>query len=121
MMGVKKPEVLPVTEDEIKLLLEQGVELGAFEKEEPELVTRVFRLADMDVGDIMTNRTQVDWLDVEDPEATMMQELVASITITCLSDEALWMTSSAWFQSVKSFRNIMKIFAVRNRRPCRLS
>lgn len=25
----------------------------------------------------MTNRTQVDWLDVEDPEATMMQELVA--------------------------------------------
>lgn len=50
MMGVKKPEVLPVTEDEIKLLLEQGVELGAFEKEEPELVTRVFRLADMDVG-----------------------------------------------------------------------
>ena len=77
MMGVKKPEVLPVTEDEIKLLLEQGVELGAFEKEEPELVTRVFRLADMDVGDIMTNRTQVDWLDVEDPEATMMQELVA--------------------------------------------
>ena len=38
-MGVNKPEVLPVTEDEIKLLLEQGVELGAFEKEEPELET----------------------------------------------------------------------------------
>ena len=77
IMGVNKPEVLPVTEDEIKLLLEQGVELGAFEKEEPELVDRVFRLADMDVGDIMTNRTQVDWLDVEDPEETMMQEMVA--------------------------------------------
>ena len=77
IMGVNKPEVLPVTEDEIKLLLEQGVELGAFEKEEPELVDRVFRLADMDVGDIMTNRTQVDWIDVEDPEETMMQELVA--------------------------------------------
>ena len=77
IMGVNKPEVLPVTEDEIKLLLEQGVELGAFEKEEPELVDRVFRLADMDVGDIMTNRTQVDWIDVEDPEETIMQELVA--------------------------------------------
>ena len=58
IMGVNKPEVLPVTE-------------------EPELVDRVFRLADMDVGDIMTNRTQVDWIDVEDPEETMMQELVA--------------------------------------------
>lgn len=31
----------------------------------------------MDVGDIMTNRTQVDWIDVEDPEETIMQELVA--------------------------------------------
>lgn len=76
MLGVNKPEVLPVTEDEIKLLLEQGVELGAFEKEEPELVDRVFRLADMDVGDIMTNRTQVDWIDVEDPEKTMIQNMV---------------------------------------------
>ena len=83
IMGVNKPEVLPVTEDEIKLLLEQGVELGAFEKEEPELVDRVFRLADMDVGDIMTNRTQVDWIDVEDPEETMMQELVAFNHNTC--------------------------------------
>ena len=95
IMGVNKPEVLPVTEDEIKLLLEQGVELGAFEKEEPELVDRVFRLADMDVGDIMTNRTQVDWIDVEDPEETMMQELVAFNHNTLPSAGARWMISSA--------------------------
>ena len=76
IMGVNKPEVLPVTEDEIKLLLEQGVELGAFEKEEPELVDRVFRLGDMDVSDIMTNRTQVDWIDLEDPEETVIREML---------------------------------------------
>ena len=77
LIGMGKPEVQPVTEDEIKLLLEQGAKLGAFEKEEPELVDRVFRLADLNVGDIMTNRTQVDWIDVEDPDETIMNEMIA--------------------------------------------
>ncbi|WP_301859250.1 hemolysin family protein [uncultured Megasphaera sp.] len=76
LIGVTKPEVYPVTEEEIKLLLEQGAELGAFEKEEPELVDRVFRLADMNVSDIMTNRTQVDWIDLEDPEDTVFKEMI---------------------------------------------
>lgn len=77
VIGMGKPEVQPVTEEEIKILLEQGAELGAFEKEEPELVDRVFRLADMNVSDIMTNRTQVDWIDVEDPDETIMKEMIA--------------------------------------------
>lgn len=76
LMGIKKSSAPPVTEDEIKLLLEQGAELGAFEKEEPELVDRVFRLSDMDASDIMTNRTRLDWLDLEDDEATIMEELL---------------------------------------------
>ena len=77
VIGMGKPEVQPVTEEEIKILLEQGAELGAIEKEEPELVDRVFRLADMNVSDIMTNRTQVDWIDVEDPDETIMNEMIA--------------------------------------------
>ena len=77
MIGVSKPEVHPVTEEEIKLLLEHGAELGAFEKEEPELVDRVFRLADMNVSDIMTNRTQVDWIDLEDTEDSMIKEIIS--------------------------------------------
>ncbi len=76
LIGMGKPEVHPVTEEEIKLLLEQGAELGAFEKEEPELVDRVFRLADMNVSDIMTNRTQIDWIDVEDSEEMIMNEMI---------------------------------------------
>jgi putative hemolysin len=75
LLGVKKSDAPPATEDEIKLLLEQGAELGAFEKEEPELVDRVFRLADMDASDIMTNRTQLDWLDLNDPEEVIIKEL----------------------------------------------
>lgn len=77
ILGASKPEVLPVTEDEIKLLIQQGAEMGAFEKEEPELVDRVFRLVDLDVSDIMTNRTQVDWVDLDDSEETIVKEMIS--------------------------------------------
>ena len=77
LIGADNPEVLPVTADEIRLLLEQGAELGAFDKEEPKLVERVFRLYDMDAGDIMTNRTQMDWIDLEDEEGQIMNDLLA--------------------------------------------
>lgn len=77
LIGASNPEVLPVTADEIKLLLEQGAEMGAFEKEEPELVERVFRLADMDVSDIMTNRPQIEWVDLEDPEKDIVKEMIS--------------------------------------------
>ena len=77
LIGADNPEVLPVTADEIRLLLEKGAELGAFDKEEPKLVERVFRLSDMDAGDIMTNRTQMDWIDLEDDENKIMKDLVA--------------------------------------------
>ena len=30
----------------------------------------------MDVSDIMTNRTQVDWIDLEDPEETVIREML---------------------------------------------
>ena len=92
MIGVSKPEVHPVTEEEIKLLLEQGAELGAFEKEEPELVDRVFRLADMNVSDIMTNRTQVDWIDLEDTEDSMIKEIISCNHVHLPVGKGLWMS-----------------------------
>ena len=59
VIGVKKREEAPVTEEEIKMLLEQGAELGTFEKEEPEMIDRVFKMTDRVAGDIMTPRTQL--------------------------------------------------------------
>lgn len=55
-----------VTEDEVKNMLEQGAQCGTFEKAEQDMVERIFRLSDMRVSALMTPRTQVDWLDIED-------------------------------------------------------
>ena len=66
MLGARASEEPPVTEEEIKLLLAQGTQAGAFEAREQEIVERVFRFADRRLGSLMTPRTRVVWLDVHD-------------------------------------------------------
>lgn len=68
LAGVKEKEEAPVTESEIKKMLTQGAEMGAFEKEEPQLVDNIFRLADLNAADVMTPRTQLKWLDLNSTE-----------------------------------------------------
>ncbi len=65
-LGIKPSKEPPVTEDEIRILLEQGTEAGAFEKTEQDIVDRVFRLADLRAYALMKPRTQMVWLDIED-------------------------------------------------------
>ena len=78
ILGIKPPADEPVTEDEIKILLEQGAEAGTFEKEETELVDRVFRLTDLRAANVMTPRTQMQWLDLEQPSESLLQILSES-------------------------------------------
>ena len=55
-----------VTEDEVKELIEQGTEDGTFEKNEQDMVDRVFHLSDQTAATLMTPRTQLLWLDLTD-------------------------------------------------------
>ncbi len=68
VLRVKQPDEPPVTEEEIKILIAEGTEYGTFEHAEKTIVERVFRLGDMRVGSLMTPRTHVDWLDLEDSD-----------------------------------------------------
>jgi putative hemolysin len=55
-----------VTEDEVKDLIEQGTEEGTFEKTEQDMVDRIFHMSDQTAYSLMTPRTQMLWLDLED-------------------------------------------------------
>src|SRR4051812_28941247 len=65
----------PVTEEEIRVLMEQGAEAGVFEEHEHELVSRVFRMDDLRVTSVMTPRTDIVYLNLEDPEDALRQHL----------------------------------------------
>ena len=67
LIGVRKPEEPPVTEEEIRSMLQEGEEVGVFEETETEMVELVFRLADRRVNSLMTPRTTIEWLDMLEP------------------------------------------------------
>jgi len=55
-----------VTEAEVQAVMAEGVESGAIEKSEHEMLRRIIRLGDRNVKSIMTHRTEVSFIDVGD-------------------------------------------------------
>lgn len=66
-IGINPHKENTVTEDEVRTLIEQGTEEGTFEKTEQDMVDKIFRLGDQKAYALMTPRTQMLWLDLEDP------------------------------------------------------
>jgi putative hemolysin len=66
LLGITPSMEPQVTEEEIRILIEQGTEAGTFEEAEQDMVERVFRLGDRPVSSLMTPRPDIVWLDLED-------------------------------------------------------
>jgi len=78
LLGSRPVSTPPVTEEEIKVMMEQGTEAGVFEQEEQQLVANVFRLDRQKVGAIMTPRADVVYLDVEDSSDDIQRKILDS-------------------------------------------
>ncbi|HJT97206.1 MAG TPA: hemolysin family protein [Rhodanobacteraceae bacterium] len=52
-----------VSEEEIRLLVAEGVDQGVIDTDERNMVNRVLRLGDRTVDSVMTPRTRIAWLD----------------------------------------------------------
>jgi putative hemolysin len=75
VLGIRPSTEPQVTEEEIKVMIEQGTEAGMFEQAEEDIMKRVFQLGDRRVSSIMTPRPEIIWLDVEDPEDEIRRTL----------------------------------------------
>jgi putative hemolysin len=78
LVGVRQRDEPPVTEAEIKIMLEEGTKAGVFDPLEEEMVYHIFRLGDRKVSSLLTPRTRVAWIDVGATES----EILATIR-TC--------------------------------------
>lgn len=76
LLGMKPSTEPQVTEEEIRVLIEQGTEEGTFEEAEQDMVERVFRLGDRPVSSIMTPRPDIIWLDLEDTAEENRQKII---------------------------------------------
>jgi putative hemolysin len=67
-----------VTEDEIRVLIDQATEAGIFEEAEQDMLSGVLRLGDRRVGNLITPRTEIEWLDLEDPPEVNVRKVIES-------------------------------------------
>ncbi len=78
LLGVKPPVEPPVTQDEIKDLIEQGTQVGVFEESEQDMVEGVFRFGERTIDAIMTPRTEIEWVDLDEPIAEIFNQVLQS-------------------------------------------
>lgn len=67
-----------VTEEEIKALVDEGADIGAIEHIEHEIVDRVFSLGDKRAVNLMTHRSNIIWLDINDEYDVHKQTILKS-------------------------------------------
>ena len=75
LIGAKVSTESPVSDEEVRILIEQGTQSGVFDPIEEEIVGQLFRLSDLPVDALLTPRTEVAWLDVSDTTAEIAEKL----------------------------------------------
>ena len=78
LLGIRPSTEPQITEEEIRVLIEQGTEEGTFEEAEQDMVERIFRLGDRPVSSFMTPRPDIVWLDLEDSPDENRQKIKES-------------------------------------------
>ena len=75
LFGYQTEPASAVTDEEIKTVVAEAESAGVIETGERRMIAGVLRLGDRDARGIMTPRTDVDWIDLEDDEAVIRQTL----------------------------------------------
>lgn len=78
LFGIKKSNAPAITEEEVRLLIDQGTKIGLFEKVEQEMVEHIFELGDVTAESLMTPRTQLEWIDLEDSQEVNVKKIMES-------------------------------------------
>jgi putative hemolysin len=68
LLPMRNPRAAPVTDEEISFMLREGVATGHIPEAETAIVEMALRLGDRRASAVMTPRTQVESLDLDDPE-----------------------------------------------------
>lgn len=78
LLGSRETKESAVTEEEITIMIQQGVETGVFEASEQGMVEGIFRLGDRRVSSLMTPRTEIVWLNLHDSREENRRKMVES-------------------------------------------
>lgn len=71
-------ETIPVSDEELRYLLEQGKRAGVFSSTEQGMVERVLRLDELRVEELMTPSVKIVWINADEEADVTWRALVAS-------------------------------------------
>ena len=75
IFGVKEQDEEIVTEEEIKMMVDQGEEKGAIEETEKELINNVFALNDIVASEVMIHRTDMFAIEINENLYELLDEI----------------------------------------------
>ena len=76
IFGVGENEEEIVTEEEIKMMVDQGKEDGTIQEDEKEYINNVFEFNDISASEIMTHRTDIFAVDINTSAAELLEEII---------------------------------------------
>lgn len=75
LLQIKNNKEQPISEEEVRLLIEQGTASGVFNKSEQSIMFNALELDELKVSEIMTPRTQICWLDVNEGTEVLLAQI----------------------------------------------
>jgi putative hemolysin len=78
LVGAGNAAVIPVTEEEIQQLIKEGSESGVIDAQEHAMVRNVFRLDDRQISSLMTPRSEIVYLDLDDSLEDNLRKVLES-------------------------------------------
>ncbi|MFS0737305.1 hemolysin family protein [Sphingomonas sp. 1P06PA] len=77
VMGLDRESETHVTAEELHLIVAEASSAGVIEESERAIISGVVRLADRPVREVMTPRTEVEWIDASADPATLRARMAA--------------------------------------------
>ena len=75
LFGISENEEEVVTEEEIKIMIDEGEEKGTIQQEEKEMIHNIFEFNDITVSEVMTHRTDVYAIEIDSEIDDIIKEL----------------------------------------------
>lgn len=74
-LQLPKSKESQVSDEEVKLLLREGTQIGVFESAEQDIVERTLKLSDKRVNALMSPRSDIDWLVINEPFKSLKSKI----------------------------------------------
>jgi len=78
ILFIKENKNPPLTEDELKYIIDTGSRHGIIEKEEGDIMHSVIKFADRKAKDVMTGKKLISWLDINESKDKMLEHVSQS-------------------------------------------